>query len=139
MSSFKEAAIITWDGRGENTSVLLSRGEGNKIYKLKEIKIPDSLGIFYSAMTIYVGFKLFDEGKTMGLSAFGTDKYVKDFDDIIYKNNNSFKINQKYFSYMSHGRNKYLSNNFMKFGPPEDRMKKLLSIIWILHSQHKKN
>ena len=56
-----------------------------------------SLGIFYSAMTTYVGFKLFDEGKTMGLSAFGTDKYLNDFDDIIYKYENSFKINQKYF------------------------------------------
>ncbi len=126
VSNFKEAAIITWDGRGENTSVLLSRGEGNKIYKLKEIKIPDSLGIFYSAMTIYVGFKLFDEGKTMGLSAFGTDKYVKDFDDIIYKTNSSFKINQKYFSYMSHGRNKYLSNDFIKkFGPPRGSNEKI--------------
>ena len=49
--------------------------------------------LFYSAITIYVGFKLFDEGKTMGLSAFGTDKYLKDFDDIIYKNKDTFKIN----------------------------------------------
>ncbi len=119
VSKFNESAIITWDGRGESTSVLLSEGKRNKIQKLKEIRIPDSLGIFYSAITIYVGFKLFDEGKTMGLSAFGTDKYLKDFDDIIYKNKDTFKINQKYFSYMSHGRNKYLSNYFLnKFGPP---------------------
>ena len=119
VSEFEESAIITWDGRGENTSVLLSKGSGNQIIKLKEIKIPESLGIFYSAITAYVGFKLFDEGKTMGLSAFGTDKYLKDFDDIIYKHEDSFKINQNYFSYMTHGRNKYLSELFLnKFGPP---------------------
>ncbi len=119
VSKFEESAIMTWDGRGENTSVLLSKGTGNKITKLKEIKIPESLGIFYSAITTYVGFKLFDEGKTMGLSAFGTDKYLKDFDDIIYKCENTFKVNQKYFNYMTHGRNKYLSDIFInKFGPP---------------------
>jgi len=126
ISKFDESAIITWDGRGENTSVLLSKGVGNQIKKLKEIKIPESLGIFYSAITTYVGFKLFDEGKTMGLSAFGTDKYLKDFDDIIYKDKNSFKINQKYFSYMTHGRNKYLSNLFIKkFGPPRNANEKI--------------
>jgi len=126
ISEFEESAIITWDGRGENTSVLLSKGSGNQITKLKEIKIPESLGIFYSAMTTYVGFKLFDEGKTMGLSAFGTDKYLKDFDDIIYKYENSFKINQKYFSYMTHGRNKYLSDLFVnKFGPPRKYNEKI--------------
>ncbi len=126
VSEFEESAIITWDGRGENTSVLLSKGSGNQITKLKEIKIPESLGIFYSAMTTYVGFKLFDEGKTMGLSAFGTDKYLKDFDDIIYKYENSFKINQKYFTYMTHGRNKYLSDLFInKFGPPRKYNEKI--------------
>ena len=126
VSEFEESAIITWDGRGENTSVLLSKGSGNQITKLKEIKIPESLGIFYSAMTTYVGFKLFDEGKTMGLSAFGTDKYLNDFDDIIYKYENSFKINQKYFSYMTHGRNKYLSDLFVnKFGPPRKYNEKI--------------
>ncbi len=126
VSEFEESAIITWDGRGENTSVLLSKGSGNQITKLKEIKIPESLGIFYSAMTTYVGFKLFDEGKTMGLSAFGTDKYLKDFDDIIYKYENSFKINQKYFTYMTHGRNKYLSDLFVnKFGPPRKYNEKI--------------
>ncbi|MBK69560.1 MAG: carbamoyl transferase [Legionellales bacterium] len=126
VSEFEESAIITWDGRGENTSVLLSKGSGNQITKLKEIKIPESLGIFYSAITTYVGFKLFDEGKTMGLSAFGTDKYLKDFDDIIYKYENSFKINQKYFTYMTHGRNKYLSDLFVsKFGPPRKYNEKI--------------
>ena len=126
VSEFEESAIITWDGRGENTSVLLSKGSGNQIIKLKEIKIPESLGIFYSAITTYVGFKLFDEGKTMGLSAFGTDKYLKDFDDIIYKYENSFKINQKYFNYMTHGRNKYLSELFLnKFGPPRKYNQKI--------------
>lgn len=126
VSKFNESAIITWDGRGENTSILLSKGKDNKIIKLKEIKIPNSLGIFYSAITTYVGFKLFDEGKTMGLSAFGSDKYLNDFDDIIYKYQNSFKINQKYFSYMTHGRNKYLSNYFIKkFGPARKSNEKI--------------
>ena len=90
VSEFEESAIITWDGRGENTSVLLSKGSGNQITKLKEIKIPESLGIFYSAMTTYVGFKLFDEGKTMGLSAFGLTNVLR-YDDIIYKHEDFLK------------------------------------------------
>ena len=58
ISKFEDAAIITWDGRGESTSVLLSKGIKNKIIKLKEIKIPDSIGIFFSAMTKYFCFYL---------------------------------------------------------------------------------
>lgn len=126
VSKFEESAIITWDGRGESTSVLLSKGNKEKITKLKEFKIPNSIGIFYSAITKYVGFNLFDEGKTMGLSAYGTDKYLKEFDDIIYVENNSFKINQKYFSYMTHGRNKFISDYFIqKFGPPRKKNEKI--------------
>ena len=126
VSKFEDAAIITWDGRGESTSVLLSKGIRNKIIKLKEIKIPNSIGIFYSAITKYVGFNLFDEGKTMGLSAYGTDKYLKDFEDIIYVEKNSFRINQKYFSYMTHGRNKFVSDNFIKkFGEPRKHNEKI--------------
>ena len=126
VSEFDESAIITWDGRGEKTSILISHGKSNKIEKIKEIQIPNSLGIFYSAITKYVGFNLFDEGKTMGLSAYGNDIYLNDFNDIIFKKGETFELNQKYFSFMTHGRNKYLSELFYKkFGPPRDKSAKI--------------
>ena len=42
VSEFDESAIITWDGRGEKTSILISHGKSNKIEKIKEIQIPNA-------------------------------------------------------------------------------------------------
>jgi carbamoyltransferase len=73
VSPFETAAILTWDGTGEDTTTLFSRGRGNKIEILKRIKLPHSLGQFYSAVTNYIGFDMFagDEWKVMGLAAYG--------------------------------------------------------------------
>ena len=77
VSPFDSAAILTWDGTGEDTTTLFCRGRGNKIEVLKKIKLPHSLGQFYSAVTNYIGFDMFggDEWKVMGLAAYGKPKY----------------------------------------------------------------
>lgn len=77
VSPFESAAILTWDGTGEDTTTLFSHGKGNKIKVLKRIKLPHSLGQFYSAVTNYIGFDMFtgDEWKVMGLAAYGKPKY----------------------------------------------------------------
>ena len=72
VSEFEESAILTMDGRGESVTTLLARGRGNKIEKLKEIKVPHSLGHLFAAVTEYLGFKpMFDEWKVMGTAAYG--------------------------------------------------------------------
>ncbi|HEX8709489.1 MAG TPA: carbamoyltransferase C-terminal domain-containing protein [Pyrinomonadaceae bacterium] len=81
VSGFDRSAILTWDGTGEDTTTLFSEGEGNRIRVLKRIKLPHSLGQFYSAVTNYIGFDMFsgDEWKLMGLAAYGKPEYYDFF------------------------------------------------------------
>lgn len=99
VSPFDSAAILTWDGTGEDTTTLFSRGKGNKIDILKRIKLPHSLGQFYSAVTNYIGFDMFkgDEWKVMGLAAYGTPKYYDFFREKVLTTNGSgdFRFNIK--------------------------------------------
>ena len=119
VSPYNEAAILTWDGRGESASTMLARGTNNTIKKIKEIKVPHSLGHLYSAITDYLGFKSFyDEWKVMGLSAYGKETYVDDFQDlIIYLGSGNYKLNLKYFKFHTHGTSLWMSDYFLeKFG-----------------------
>ncbi|MEO7540201.1 MAG: carbamoyltransferase C-terminal domain-containing protein [Pyrinomonadaceae bacterium] len=97
VSPFDSAAILTWDGTGEDTTTLFSRGRGNKIEVLKRIKLPHSLGQFYSAVTNYIGFDMFngDEWKVMGLAAYGKPKYYDFFHERVLTTNGNgdFKFN----------------------------------------------
>ena len=81
VSGFDRAAIITWDGTGEDTTTLFSQGNDTQLRVLKRIKLPHSLGQFYSAVTNYVGFDMFtgDEWKLMGLAAYGKPEYYDFF------------------------------------------------------------
>jgi carbamoyltransferase len=91
VSPFDSAAVLTWDGTGEDTTTLFSHGRGNKIKVLKRIKLPHSLGQFYSAVTNYIGFDMFsgDEWKVMGLAAYGKPKYYDFFSEKVLTKNGS--------------------------------------------------
>jgi len=97
VSPFDSAAILTWDGTGEDTTTLFCKGKANKIEVLKRIKLPHSLGQFYSAVTNFIGFDMFagDEWKVMGLAAYGTPKYYDFFREKVLTTNGSsdFKFN----------------------------------------------
>src|SRR5947209_3331514 len=81
VSGFERAAIMTWDGTGEDTTTLFCQGDDTRIRVLKRIKLPHSLGQFYSAVTNYLGFDMFegDEWKVMGLAAYGKPEYYDFF------------------------------------------------------------
>lgn|SRR3989338_5319890 len=101
-SPFKEAAILTMDGVGEWTTTSFGQGQGNKFELDSEIKFPHSLGLFYSAFTYYVGFRVNSgEYKLMGLAPYGKPKYSdlirEELIDI--KKDGSFRLNMKYFNY----------------------------------------
>ncbi|MCK5579925.1 MAG: carbamoyltransferase [Candidatus Omnitrophica bacterium] len=120
VSPFEDAAILTIDGRGESTSTMMAVGRGNKIKKIKEIKVPHSLGHLYAGLTDYLGFMpFFDEWKVMGMSAYGKDAYVKDFEDVVkIDESGEYRLNLKYFKFHTHGQSCWLSDAFMeKFGP----------------------
>ena len=67
----------------------------------KEIRFPHSLGLLYSAITAYLGFRVNDaEWKVMGLASYGKPRYLNQFLDLIdLKEDGSFRLNMKYFSY----------------------------------------
>ena len=77
VSPFERAAILTMDGTGEATTTMTATGDGTRLRPLKRIKLPHSLGQFYSAVTNFLGFDMFagDEWKVMGLAAYGTPDY----------------------------------------------------------------
>lgn len=74
-SSFEEAAVLTVDGVGEWTTASIGYGQGKDITFLKEMHFPHSLGLFYSAVTYFLGFQVNSgEYKVMGLAPYGNPK-----------------------------------------------------------------
>jgi len=102
-SPYDSAAILTMDGVGEWATSTISRGQGNRIEILKEIRFPHSLGLLYSAFTYFTGFRVNSgEYKLMGLAPYGEPKYTKlIFDNIVdVRPDGSLRMNMDYFSYM---------------------------------------
>lgn len=103
-SPYQEAAIATLDGVGEWTTTSYGYGRDAEIHTLADIKFPHSLGLFYSAFTYFAGFKVNSgEYKLMGLAPYGEPKYVDlMLDEIIdLKDDGSFKLNTRYFNFLS--------------------------------------
>lgn len=101
-SPYNKAAILTMDGVGEWTTTSYGVGDGNDIKLLADIKFPHSLGLLYSALTYYTGFKVNSgEYKVMGLAPYGKPKYKQlIYDHLIdVKDDGSFRMNMEYFSY----------------------------------------
>ena len=103
-SPFETAAILTMDGVGEWATASIGAGRGNDLEILDELHWPDSLGLLYSAFTYYTGFKVNSgEYKVMGLAPYGEPKYVDAiYNDLIdLREDGSFRLNQKYFNYLT--------------------------------------
>jgi carbamoyltransferase len=76
-SPFDHAAVVTIDGLGEWATASISRGHGRRIDSLEELRFPDSVGLVYSFVTAYCGFRPNDdEYKVMGLAPYGTPRYL---------------------------------------------------------------
>ncbi len=101
-SPFEEAIILTMDGVGEWATASVAIGRGNELTTVREIQFPHSLGLLYSAMTYYTGFRVNSgEYKVMGLAPYGEPKYAKLIKDnlIDIKEDGSFWLDQSYFNY----------------------------------------
>ena len=101
-SPFPEAAILTLDGVGEWDTAAIGWGKGNRIKLLKTLRFPHSLGLLYSAITYFCGFKVNSgEYKLMGLAPYGEPRYA----DIILeklvdlKEDGSLAMDLSYFDY----------------------------------------
>jgi carbamoyltransferase len=101
-SPFEEAAIITVDGVGEWATASLGAGRGSDLRLLKELRFPDSLGLLYSALTYFTGFKVNSgEYKVMGLAPYGEPRHLPLLREQIARicDDGSIHLDQSYFNY----------------------------------------
>ena len=101
-SPFDEAVVLTMDGVGEWTTTSVAIGRGKNMEMTRELHFPHSLGLLYSALTYYTGFRVNSgEYKVMGLAPYGEPKYA---DRILHKlmdvkEDGTFLLDQSYFDY----------------------------------------
>ncbi len=101
-SPFEEALVLTVDGVGEWSTTTAGLGRGNRVDIIKEIHFPHSLGLFYSAFTSYIGFRVNSgEYKLMGLAPYGEPRFRDVIRDnlIDLKPDGSFRLDMSYFNY----------------------------------------
>lgn len=100
-SNYRDSAILTVDGVGEWETVSIWLGNGNNIFKRHSIDFPNSLGMLYSTITSYLGFKPNEgEYKVMGLAPYGDPSvYFEKLESVIDPNNSDLYLYQKYFTW----------------------------------------
>jgi len=104
VSPFEHAFLLSADGLGDFASTMWGTGAGNHLRIDGAVAFPHSLGLFYSAVTQYLGFLKFgDEYKVMGLAAYGHPEQLGAFRDIVrfesHSNGNGFRLALNYFSH----------------------------------------
>ena len=102
VSPFERAALLSADGLGDFASTMWGTGTDNRMSIEDAIAFPHSLGLYYSAVTQYLGFPKFgDEYKVMGLAAYGEPEHLEVFRDIVRfnanENGNGFRLGLDYF------------------------------------------
>jgi predicted NodU family carbamoyl transferase len=99
VSGFEEAACLSVDGFGDFASTSFGLGHANGIEIQDRVYFPHSLGIFFSAVTQFIGFPHYgDEYKVMGLAPYGEPKFVRQMSGLVeIANNGKFKLDLRYF------------------------------------------
>jgi carbamoyltransferase len=118
-SGFEDAAVLTLDRGGDFLSTTLGRGLGTRLFTLRQVRNPDSLGEVYTAVTRWLGFHPnADEGKVMGLAPYGTDREVPTLRRLVELTPDGlFRVDLTWFRY--HLEDAPLSRRFLeRFGPP---------------------
>lgn len=104
VSPFERAALLSADGLGDFASTMWGTGTGQRMQIDDAIAFPHSLGLYYTAVTQYLGFpKYGDEYKVMGLAAYGEPEQLEAFRDIVrFRANggaNAFRLGLEYFTH----------------------------------------
>ncbi|MCZ7631243.1 MAG: hypothetical protein M5U19_20320 [Microthrixaceae bacterium] len=103
-SPFESAAVLTFDAVGEWATSSIAHGSDVGVRIIDELMFPDSLGLFYSAMTAHCGFEVNDgEYKMMGLAPYGEPRFVDALrsDVIDIAPDGSVRLDQRFFAYRS--------------------------------------
>lgn len=134
-SNFDKAIAISIDGSGD-FSTLASYYINNGNFKLiNKVNYPHSLGIFYQAITQYLGFNNYgDEYKVMGLAGFGKPKFYNQIKKLIKYDNNKLKLDLNFFSH----HNQPHPNNWKNDVPKFDKLYSV-KMNELLHQERQKN
>lgn len=105
VSPFDRAAVLSSDGLGDFASAMWALGEGSRMSALGDVRFPHSLGMYYTALTQYLGFwKFGDEYKVMGLAAYGQPEFLEEFRRMVRSDGSvSFRLGLRYFTHQSQG------------------------------------
>ncbi len=101
-SGFPDAAILTVDGVGEWATTTYGRGQGANVELFEQVDFPHSLGLLYSTITAYLGFKVnSNEYKVMGLAPYGEPSYADKIRAMITSlPGGQYALDLKYFDFI---------------------------------------
>jgi len=105
VSPFDEAALLSADGFGDFASTLTAVGRGNEYEALDRVLFPHSLGMFYAALTQWLGFPHYgDEGKVMGLAPYGDPRpHIRHMREVVHTTDDLFALELDYFTHDEEG------------------------------------
>jgi carbamoyltransferase len=141
VSPFDEAAILSVDAFGDFASTMTAVGHGNSYDVVDRVLFPHSLGIFYLALTQWLGFLHYgDEGKVMGLASYGDPgPNMRPMRDALETSGDLFALNLDYFTHDKEGvdmtwdegapsvRSIFSDKLIEELGPPRDPAAELTS------------
>ena len=99
VSPFEDSVAVSVDGFGDFSSAAWGACRGHKINVDKRVSFPHSLGIFYQALTQFLGFPHYgDEYKVMGLAPYGKPTYLDQLRQVVHTHSDgTFKLNLEFF------------------------------------------
>lgn len=102
VSPFDEAAAVSVDGFGDFASAAWGLGDGAGVSVDDRVLFPHSLGVFYQALTQYLGFPTYgDEYKVMGLAPYGEPRFLDEMRRIVrLEKDGKFSLDARYFRHM---------------------------------------
>ncbi len=98
-SPFDKAVNLSVDGMGDFASAAWGTGSAQSLDVDGRIYFPHSLGIFYSAMTQWLGFPHYgDEYKVMGLAPYGRPEFLHEMRRIVHVGSDgTYRLDLKFF------------------------------------------
>ena len=103
-SGFRDSLSVSIDGFGDFSSSAWGQYSDQEFKLLGNINFPHSLGIFYQAITQFIGFKNYgDEYKVMGLAPYGKPLFLDEVRDMINWDGKKYALNLKYFRHWKEG------------------------------------
>jgi carbamoyltransferase len=99
VSPFDAAALVSVDGFGDFASAAWGNGAGSAVHVERRVYFPHSLGIFYQALTQFIGFPHYgDEYKVMGLAPYGEPRFIDQMRRIVKTHpDGSFSLDMSFF------------------------------------------